>query len=73
MKHISYFLAAMLAVAVLTPRQRCSQNATKLVPTEPAPRSAAPVKPTPLTVKQTYNAIYVAPLEIQKDVTFPPE
>jgi hypothetical protein len=56
-KHISYFLAAMLAVAVLTPRQGCSQDATKLVPTEPAPaRSAAPVKPTPLTVKQTnYN------------------
>jgi hypothetical protein len=24
-------------------------------------------------VKQTYNAIYVAPLEIHKDVTFPPE
>ena len=58
MKHISYFLAAMLAVAVLTPRQGCAQDATKLVPTEPAPaRSAAPVKPTPLTVKQTYNAI----------------
>ena len=74
MKHISYSLAAMLAVAVLTPRQDCSQDATKLVPTEPAPaRSAAPVKPTPLTVKQTYNAIYVAPLKIQKDVTFPSE
>jgi hypothetical protein len=73
-KHISYSLAAMLAVAVLTPRQGCSQDATKLVPTEPAPaRSAAPVKPTPLTVKQTYNAIYVAPLKIQKDVTFPSE
>jgi hypothetical protein len=84
MKHISYFLAAVLAIAVLTPRQGCAQDATKLVPTEPAPaRSAASVKPTPLTVKQracssrksapTYNAIYVAPLEIQKDVTFPPE
>ena len=74
MKHISYFLAAMLAVVVLTPRQGCAQDATKLVPTEPAPaRSAAPVKPTPLTVQQTYNAFYVAPLEIQKDVTFPPE
>lgn len=24
-------------------------------------------------MKQTYNAIYVAPLETQKDVTFPPE
>jgi hypothetical protein len=24
-------------------------------------------------VEQTYKAIYVAPLEIQKDVTFPPE
>jgi len=60
----------MLAVAVLTPRQGCSQDATKLVPTEPAPaRSAAPVKTTPLTVKQTY----VAPLKIQKDVTFPSE
>ena len=70
MKHISYSLAAMLAVAVLTPRQGCSQDATKLVPTEPAPaRSAAPVKPTPLTVKQTY----VAPHKIQKDVTFPSE
>ena len=44
------------------------------MPTEPAPaRSAAPVKPTPLTVQQTYNAFYVAPLEIQKDVTFPSE
>ena len=74
MKHISYFLAAVLAIAVLTPRQGCAQDVTKLVPTEPAPaRSAASVKPTPLTVKQTYNAIYVAPLEIHKDVTFPPE
>jgi hypothetical protein len=64
----------MLAVAFLTPRQGCAQGATKLVPTEPAPASsAAPVKPTPRTMKQTYNAIYVAPLEIQKDVTFPPE
>jgi hypothetical protein len=64
----------MLAVALLTPRQGCAQDATKLVPTEPAPASsAAPVKPTPRTVKKTYNAIDVAPFEIQRDVTFPLE
>jgi hypothetical protein len=74
MKHISCFLAAMLAAAFVTPRQGCAQDATKLVPTAAAPASsAAPVQPAPRTVKQTYNAIYVAPFEIQKDVTFPPE
>jgi hypothetical protein len=31
------------------------------------------MQPAPRTVKQTYNAIYVAPFEIQKDVTFLPE
>ena len=54
----------MLAIAVLTARQGCTQDATKLVPTEPAPARR---------VKQTHNAMYVAPLEIQKDVTFPPK
>jgi len=47
-KHISYLLAATLAVAFLTSRQGCAQDATKLVPTEPAPATgAAPVKTHP--------------------------
>jgi Domain of unknown function (DUF4410) len=47
-KHISYLLAATLAVAFLTSRQGCAQDATKRVPTEPAPAtSAAPVKTHP--------------------------
>jgi hypothetical protein len=74
MKHICYSVVVGLAAASLTLRQGCAQDATKLVPSASAPvSSAAPVQPAPRTVKQTYNAIYVAPFEIQKDVTFPAE
>jgi Domain of unknown function (DUF4410) len=77
MNRIPCFLVATIAVAFLAPRQDCAQDAMKIVPVpataEPAPASSAPVQLTPRTVKQTYNVIYVAPFEILKDVTFPPE
>lgn len=76
MKRISFLLAATLALTFLATGHGWAQDATKLVPAPTAaavPTSSAAVQATPHTVKQTYNAIYVAPFEIQKDVTFPPE
>jgi Domain of unknown function (DUF4410) len=76
MKRISFLLAATLALTFLATGHGWAQDATKLVPAPTAaavPASSAAVQATPHTVKQTYNAIYVAPFEIQKDVTFPPE
>jgi hypothetical protein len=76
MKRIPFPFAAVFAVTLLATGVGWAQDATKLVPAGPAaaaPTGSGAVQTAPRTVKQTYNAIYVAPFEIQKDVTFPPE
>ena len=76
MKRIPFPFAAAFAVTFLATGVAWAQDATKLVPAASAaaaPASSTAVQAAPRTVKQTYNAIYVAPFAIQKDVTFPPE
>ena len=76
MKRIPFPFAAVFALTFLATGVAWAQDATKLVPAAiatAAPASSTAVQAAPRTVKQTYNAIFVAPFEIQKDVTFPPE